>query len=122
MNLYFLVEGRRTEARLYPRWLSYLLPHFSRVEYPDEASNNTFFLISGEGYPRLLDVQLPHAIQDVNDVGRYDYLIVCLDADEATVAERTAEVWCHLEEQQTNLNSSTTFRIGVSKRGCWVIV
>ena len=32
MNLYFLVEGRRTERWVYPAWLGYLLPHFTRVD------------------------------------------------------------------------------------------
>ena len=31
MNLYFLVEGRRTESKVYPRWLSYLLPEYRQV-------------------------------------------------------------------------------------------
>lgn len=98
MNLYFLVEGRRTEMRLYPRWLSRLLPHFTRVDYPDMVTKNNYFLISGDGYPRLLDVALQNAVRDVNAAQNYDYLILCLDADEATVAERTAEVESHRAE------------------------
>lgn len=62
MNLYFLVEGRRTEAKVYPKWLSHLLPHFSRVERFNEVDDKNYFLISGEGNPSILDVHLPNAI------------------------------------------------------------
>lgn len=116
MNLYFLVEGRRTEMRLYPRWLSQLLPHFTRVDYPDMVTKNSYFLISGDGYPRLLDVALQNAVRDVNAVQNYDYLILCLDADEATVAERAAEVDSHRAELAEPLADATTFRIIVQNR------
>lgn len=116
MNLYFLVEGRRTERRIYPKWLAYLLPHFSRIENPDEATTNTYYLISGQGYPRMLDVQLPNSVADINSVGKYDYLIVVLDADELTVQERLAEVNSSINEQKLNINSSTTLRVIVQNR------
>ena len=92
MNLYFLVEGKRTERKVYPKWLSYLLPRFSQVDKFDEAVDKNYFLISGEGYPGLLDRHLPNAVQDFNRTASYSHLVVCLDADESTVAERIAEV------------------------------
>lgn len=92
MNLYFLVEGRRTEAKVYPKWLSHLLPHFSRVNRPSAVIDKNYFLISGEGNPSILDVHLPNAIGDFNDVGRYDYLVLCFDAEESTPEECVADV------------------------------
>lgn len=116
MNLYFLVEGQRTEIKIYRRWLEHLLPNFTRVDSPDEAAGNNYFLVSGMGYPRLLDEGLPASIADVNSFGHYDYLIVCLDADEFTVEEREAEVQESLDNQNPKLNDSTTFRIIVQNR------
>jgi hypothetical protein len=92
MNLYILVEGRQCERKLYPRWLSYLLPTFARVASPDAVDNDNYYLISGEGYPHLLDKHLPNSIADVNDVGRFDYLVLCLDSDEDRPAERAAAI------------------------------
>jgi hypothetical protein len=93
VNLYFLLEGKRTEKRLYGSWLPHLLPSFSRVDFFDDVESNNYFLFSGEGYPSLLDRHLPNAVQDISQSGRYSHLVVCLDADECTTAEREKEVY-----------------------------
>lgn len=49
MNVYFLVEGKRCERKLYPMWLTVVAPHLQRVESPSHATDNSFYLISGEG-------------------------------------------------------------------------
>jgi len=98
MNLYFLVEGKRTERKVYPRWLSHLLPRFSQVDKFDEVVDKNYFLISGEGYPGILDRHLPNAVRDFNRVASYSYLIVCLDAEESTAVERAAEVQQRIAE------------------------
>ena len=92
MNIYFLVEGRRTEMKIYPAWLSCLVPELTRVNHFDQVATNNYYIITGGGYPSILNTVLPNAVQEINVVGRYDYLAVCLDADESSVAEREAEV------------------------------
>jgi len=92
MNLYFLVEGRRTEKKLYPAWLSHLVPELTQVWFVEDAVKSNYFLISGEGYPSLLDVHLANSIKDYNETGKYDRLVVCLDIDDSTVAERSEVV------------------------------
>ena len=92
MNLYFLVEGSRTEYDVYPAWLNYLLPEFRRVTSPGLATRNSYYLISGEGYPSILNVHLPNAVKDINSHPHYDFLIVCVDADELNPEERLAKV------------------------------
>ena len=73
MNVYFLVEGK-TERKVYPKWLSYFLPYLSRVNYPEDAKKNNYYLISGGGYPSILDNHLVDSIRDINAVdGIYDY-------------------------------------------------
>ncbi len=116
MNLYFIVEGRRTEARVYPRWFTHLLPNHNRVQAADEAATNSYYLISGEGYPNLLYETLPDAIETILSLPTcdYRYLILCLDADEATVEERINEV---LEAYQENpLPDVVNFRVVVQNR------
>ena len=46
MNLYFLVEGRRTEKKVYPKWLSVLLPQINEVKFPHEITQNNFYIFS----------------------------------------------------------------------------
>lgn len=92
MNLYFLVEGRRTEKKLYPAWLSYYLPHLQKVEKPEDAVGDSYHIISGNGYPSILK-QTHDAIITINDLEVvYDYLIIAVDSDEVSYEERKKEI------------------------------
>jgi hypothetical protein len=86
MNLYFLVEGK-TERKVYPRWIDYLMPHLTRISTPTEATQDNYFLISGGGYPHLLDKQLGDSVKDIQETGNYNHFIVVLDAEEFTVSK-----------------------------------
>lgn len=116
MNLYILVEGRRTEPRVYPSWLQHLLPLHTRVTAPDEVTENSYFLISGEGYPHLLDVTLPHAIEDIRETDRYGYFIVCVDADENTNEEMLTTVTERIQAANPRLPGHTIPRVIVQGR------
>ena len=97
MNLYFLVEGRRSEARIYPSWIARIAPNLTRVHFSDLAEENNYFLFSAEGYPSVLQTHLKNAVADIRRVGRYDCLVVILDSEEYEKEERTAETQCALE-------------------------
>ena len=92
MNLYFLVEGRQTERKVYPAWLEFLLPHLSRVHSPSEAAGCHYYLVSAEGYPSIIGQHLENAIADYRDHGGYDHLVVVLDTDESDPDSRRDEV------------------------------
>lgn len=104
MNLYFLVEGK-TERKLYPSWLEILLPSYEEVDFALEAKDDNYFLISGDGYPRLLDITLPDAVAEINECLNYDFLILVIDADEVSVEERTNEVSQHVEALEASLHN-----------------
>lgn len=91
MNIYLLVEGRRSEKKVYPRWLSYLLPGLKQVRNFDEVKNHNYYLFNSNGYPSILD-DIKNAAEDINNCGKYAYLVVCLDADESTVEEKEEEI------------------------------
>lgn len=92
MNLYFLVEGRRTEMKVYPKWLGHLVPNLTRVDSLQAIDQRNYYIFTGAGYPRLLDVTFPNAVQDYADNGRFDRFVVCLDVDDATVKDRAQAV------------------------------
>lgn len=116
MNLYFLVEGRRTERKVYPRWLSYLVPELTEVRSPDKAVKNSYYVFSGNGYPSILDNHLVNSVADVNALGNYDYLVMCIDADEASVHERRAEVEKYISDNAVELKGSTKFILIIQNR------
>ena len=106
MNLYFLVEGTQSERKVYPAWLAHLLPELQRVDNCDDVNEENYYLISGEGYPSLIYDFIPRAIAEINSNGKYSYFIVCLDAEENTVAELTTEIDDFLNEQKLKLNNA----------------
>lgn len=93
MNLYFLVEGKRTEKKVYPAWLSHLVPSLRRVAFLKEIDVNSYFIFSGEGYPSLIGVHFRNAVQDYRQSGKLDRLVVCLDVDQTTPNMRSKEVF-----------------------------
>lgn len=100
MNIYFLVEGQ-TECIFYPKLVEYVFNDLLiKVDYPIDAISNNYYLIGNGGYPFIYTgpkypvesaAALKNAILDVNAKPVYDYLVVCLDADELTVEERVEE-------------------------------
>jgi hypothetical protein len=105
MNLYFLVEGTQSERKVYPAWLAHLLPELQRVDNCDDVNKKNYYLISGEGYPSLIYDFIPRSIAEINSNGKYSYFVVCLDAEENTVAELTTEIYDFLNEQKLKLNN-----------------
>lgn len=107
MNLYFLVEGRRTEKKIYPKWLSHLLPELTEVSDPFKVDMNNFYLFNGNGFPSLLDNHLLNAVEDVNTIAKFNYFIICLDSDDATVEERREYVLTFIRKHKVQLTKST---------------
>ncbi|NJL81210.1 MAG: hypothetical protein HC917_24885 [Richelia sp. SM2_1_7] len=60
--------------------------------------SNNYFLLSGNGYPRIFTDILKNSISDINKVGSYNYLILCIDADENSIVERQQELSEYLEQ------------------------
>ena len=115
MNLYFLVEGL-TERKVYPQWLTHLLPSgFSRVHNASQAINNNYFLISGGGYPSILSNHLRNSIEEVNEYGNYDWLILVIDADDMTAQGKIAEVEQFIQTENIVINSSCHLHIITQK-------
>ncbi|MCP4003850.1 MAG: hypothetical protein GY725_06605 [bacterium] len=99
MKLYFLLEGQRTEPRLYRRWLEHALPDLHRVWDASELTDGSFVLESAGGYPGILD-RIQDSVEGVISAGvRLDQFFVCLDADEESYHERYARASRFLQAQ-----------------------
>ncbi|MFZ2449614.1 MAG: hypothetical protein WAW36_03745 [Methylovulum miyakonense] len=111
MNLYFLVEGQ-TERKVYPKWLAHLLPDgFSRVNAAKQAIENNYFLISGGGYPSILDNHLRNSVEEVNQYGNYDWLILAIDADEMSAQDKINEVEFFIKTEKIVLTSNCALKV-----------
>ena len=109
MNLYFLVEGT-TESEFYPKFVEkYFENKIQRVDEFGLAVSNNFYLIGCGGYPYIFTgsnlpdynvTALKSAILEINDNPVYDYLIICLDADEETVQDKVNEFERYVEKYE----------------------
>lgn len=91
MNVYFLVEGK-TERKVYPKWLAYLAPQLKRVDFPSDVLTDNYYLISGGGFPSILDNHLIDSAADVNASGKFDYFVLAIDTDNVSATEKREEV------------------------------
>ncbi|PSU75706.1 hypothetical protein CTM93_19740 [Photobacterium phosphoreum] len=89
MKLYFLVEGISSEMQVYPKWIQYFMPKI--IEHKDfesfKHSNSGFYLVSGMGYPSILN-HIGNAVSDIFDIEDVDYLYIILDCDEDDLNKR----------------------------------
>ncbi|NER95972.1 MAG: hypothetical protein F6J86_19365 [Symploca sp. SIO1B1] len=106
MNIYFLVEGKSSEKKIYPKWLEYLIPQLNKVQYYDQVEENNYFLISGKGYPKTISHGIPNAIDKITEVGKYDYLVICVDADEETIDARKKYIYDFIQENDIELGKT----------------
>lgn len=105
MNIYFLLEGKRTEMKVYPNWLSILAPNINRIKNPYQVDRNNYYIISGKGFPALLNNHLKNSIDEVNEIQKFDYLVIALDADEETVDFRRNEVLQFIKKNNLKLQN-----------------
>lgn len=110
MNLYFLLEGEQTERLFYPKWLSFLLPELEEVYSFQDVEEENYFVISSNGIPSIYNHTI-HAIQDINEVGRYDYLFVCLDGDSMNVEGRQKKLLSHIQSSGVSLTKPCKLEI-----------
>lgn len=115
MNIYFLVEGKSTEKKIYPKWLGHLLPELIQVKYHDQVQKNNYYLISAKGYPAILHDAFDNAIDKIKETNNYDYLVLCLDADEDTVNERESYIENLIQRKSKDLGD-TKMKIIIQNR------
>ena len=128
MNLYFLVEGN-TESEFYPKFVDhYFQGKLKRVQDFDHAISNNYHLVGSGGHPYIYTgpkfpdpnaAALKNAILDVNTNPVYDYLILCLDADETTIEDRIVEFNNYIKKFKNEgvvLNSYCEFKLIIQNR------
>ncbi|PJD98629.1 MAG: hypothetical protein CK427_16920 [Leptospira sp.] len=101
MSYYILVEGKKTELKVYPEWIKHLNPTLTRIYNPTEAIENNYFIISGEGYPNLIDNHLRNAIKDFIQNPNFKKFILCLDCDVKLESELHSQIDKIIDEYKT---------------------
>jgi len=91
LNLYFVVEGRRSEPRVYKAWINLVFPELSQVQRLEDINDNSFVMMAGNGYPAYKAL-IPAALSDIALFPVFDHLFICVDAEDLSAHERRAQV------------------------------
>jgi hypothetical protein len=113
MNLYFIVEGK-TELKVYPSWLSYLVPELQRIKNANKAQTDNYYLITSGGGQAIYNILEP-AIEEINEIKKYDYLVICLDAEENSVDYMHQEIREYFIDNNLNIGN-TQLKIIIQNR------
>ncbi|MFM6215437.1 MAG: hypothetical protein ACKPCQ_02620 [Dolichospermum sp.] len=118
MNLLFLVEGGKTEPKVYKAWLQHLFPSLTFVVRPEDMTINTCRIIAGNGYPSMVDRQkknpevsrLEACLIDIVKFGNVNHFFICIDSEENSYTDRFHEVKSKLDDLKSgcNIDSSKT--------------
>lgn len=91
MIYYIVVEGRCGERIVYPKWISYINKSLTQVFDLNNIADNCFYLVSGNGYPNYFKI-IENAINDMNTLKIFDYLVVAVDSEDQTYEEKFNEI------------------------------
>jgi len=105
VNLLFLVEGEKTEPKVYRAWLKHLFPDLIFVNRPEEMMGNTCRIIAGNGYPNMVSKpknssapsRLEACLMDIKNFNNVDHFFICVDSEGYSYSERFNEVQSILE-------------------------
>ena len=98
MNIYIITEGI-CEKSIYISWIPLLNHTLSNVEKLQEINNNNFIIYSGDGYPQYFEM-IDCAIEDVNNLGNVDRLVICIDSEEMSYNEKYDEISEHIRSKK----------------------
>jgi hypothetical protein len=122
MNLYFLVEGASTEIKFYPELVKSIFEdRLIRIQNVQDVNDieNSYYILTGNGYPQIYSHILKNTIEDINQYPHFNYLFVCLDADEMSIEERSIEfreVCEALKREGTVLNENCEIVLIIQNR------
>ncbi|MDA8154672.1 MAG: hypothetical protein M0003_18500 [Acidithiobacillus sp.] len=97
MNIYLVVEGEKTEALVYDKWIGYTNRSLRVVRNIGDVSTNNVYMIVGHGWPSYLD-HIKAAVDDVctktdaHGLQLFNRLVVAVDTETVTVEEKRAEI------------------------------
>jgi len=69
------------------------------------------------GYPRLLDNELVNSVEEINELGNYDYLVLVIDADDMGEQEKVAEIYQFIDTNHIVLNSGCQLQV-IAQKSC----
>jgi hypothetical protein len=116
VNLLFLVEGGKTEPKVYKAWLSHLFSQINFVDRPEDMTTNSCRIIAGNGYPNMVSApkilggrsRLEECLLDIKKYNNIDHFFFCVDSEDDPYQTRFDEIHSKLEDFKTKLGIDQT--------------
>lgn len=94
MNIALMTEGKG-EKSIYKAWVPCVNPNVTYVPNIRQMSHDNFSITSAFGYPGYFDL-IDQTITDVNDQGNIDRLVICVDSEDMSLADKRREVQAYV--------------------------
>lgn len=98
MNILFIVEGKRSEKKLYKNWIPYLCSSLNYVLSISELNDNNFTIITGGGYPNYFR-RIKEVFMDIKDLNSLNYVLICIDSEDLSFSEKQGQMWNFIEKE-----------------------
>lgn len=116
MNLLFLVEGEKTEPKVYKAWLQHIFPSLTFVIRPEDMTTNTCRIVAGNGYPNMVSKpkqysgvsRLEALLLDIKNYCNVNHFFICVDSEDESYVSRYHEVKTKLESFIASHNVDTS--------------
>lgn len=105
MNILFVVEGKRTEKKLYKKWVKYIQPGLEFVPGITDLTGNKFTIVSGGGFPGYYQV-IKNSILDTDRLNNIDCLFICIDSEELSFSEKLNQLEEFIKKECPPVGSS----------------
>lgn len=102
MNIAVVTEGSG-DKYLYKYWIPYVNPNITYVEHIEDITSNNFSIVSGGGYPYYLCV-IDRAIDDINNHGNINRLVISVDSEEVSLQEKEGEILAYLATKSCSVS------------------
>lgn len=90
MNIFVVTEGRG-DKYLYKSWIPYVNPNITYVDCIVNITDNNFSIVHSFGNPYYFRT-IDKAIEDVNDHGNIDRLVISVDSEELSLQDKQSEI------------------------------
>ncbi len=81
-------RSEKNRKKVYPAWLNFITPKLTRITNPEDAKCNNYYIISGNGYPSILD-HIEEAVNTINEFnGIFTHFVIVADSDDDGFEQR----------------------------------
>ena len=102
MNIYVVAEGI-CEKIIYRSWIPAVNSQLSVVDSISDVDNRKVYIFEAGGYPQLLDA-IDNAIKDVRKYPQFNRLVISVDSDELSRAEKFKEISYYVRYKKRKLD------------------